>query len=290
MPSSLRRRILFVGRRAIKFVTNGTMEFAVQPPPAADTWQQSAGERRYCSQDTVGNRDGMPVRNRVKMDRVSSWLADCAQSRAAPPAMRDEPRSRRRQQQQHHQQQDQSAEHDCDWETEELLLRVLVARPRFHKIPTAEEVRLFARQLRAYHARLWTLDQTRGYFRARRPDHPRPELAFAVTQYPEDIDDVDDDEEMTRWERAEEAEEQHRGHALSEEENDDSDDSVATPRGPIVGRKISPVEEELRDEMIRGYWILRRKKANMRLRTASITRDFGQKSETLPYRLQNAAY
>lgn len=289
MPSFLCGRAWTVCRKVIRLVTTGTMDFAVQPPPAETDSRQTTGEHP----DTTGSIDGMPVRNRVKMARVSSWLADCAQSRAAPgpgPGG-DEPHSRRRQHPRQWKQQDQPAEHECDWETEELLLRVLVARPRFQKIPTAEEVRLFARQLRTYHSRLWTLDQTRGYFRAattRRPEPTRldPDCHCALPEYPEDIDDVD--EMGGRWET--EDQEDVPEHYDDHDNDSGSESSVATPRGPIVVRKISPVEEELRDEMIRGYWILRRKKANMRLRTASITRDFCQKAEALPCRPHNTAY
>lgn len=255
------------------------MDLAMEAPTADDT-RQAAGDRRH-SQDASRPIDGLPVRKSAKMERVNSWIAECAKSRATMTAKKSHARRQQQsrcQQQQQHRGDVSLADSDCDWETEELLLRVLVARPRFQKIPTAEEVRLFARQLRVYHSRLWTLDQTRGYFRARTEQSREDGLTYtSPPPYPEDIDDVDD---MRRWEEPVEEE---------EEGIPEDDDSVATPKAPIRVRKISPVEEELRDEMIRGYWMLRRKKANMRLRTESITQDFCQSPEPLPYRPRNAA-
>lgn len=240
------------------------MDLAVRPPPsaaaAADRPQQRVAPgslpRHQLRLDTTTTSTtdaaaSLRARNLAKMERVDRWLTDCERSRAAEaggclPC----------------------GEYD-NGETEDLLLRVLVARPRFRKIPTAEEVRVFAGQLRAYHARLWTLDRTRGYFRVAK-------ASWTVPEYPEDIDDVD---QLGGWDMDDFGGQSEGSSSLQ-----------SSGRGiVVVGRTISPVEEELRDEMIRGYWMLRRKKANVRLRTASVERDFCQDHDAFPYPPGSAA-
>lgn len=93
-----------------------------------------------------------------KLERVGRWVDECERARA-------------------------------DGETEDLLQSVLAARRGPHGAATAGQVRQFARELRAYGAGLWTLERTRGYFRA--GGGPGPPLPA----YPDDIDDVPDVDE-----------------------------------------------------------------------------------------------
>lgn len=172
------------------------------------------------------------------MERVSKWVADCARSREASG--------------------DGGKTQGCvdlDGETEDLLLRVLLARPKFHKVPSIEEVHSFASQLRAYNTKLWALHQTRGYFRA------APGAAYAqvstIPTFPAHIDDVD----VTVLE----SNPPDPGHV----------------RGSTASRKISPMEQQLMDEMIQRYWAVRRNKERRAAaprqgpRTASNTAAFG---------------
>lgn len=196
------------------------------------------------------------ISNRARMERVNRWISECAQSRAAVGG------------------EERQGSVEFDGETEDLYLRVLVARPRFQKIPTAEEVRQFADQLNRYNSRLWTLQQTRGYFRPWQLEQPA-----TFPDYPEDIDDVDEETDSLEMDLGEE----HQG--------------MSTPERKIVGRKISPVEEELRDEMIRGYWSIRLKKATItdprkrRLRSVSNTDESCRRfvAHPIPYRPRNPA-
>lgn len=247
-------------RGCLAFPITDTMDLAVRLPSAAvaDRPQRVAPRGLLCHQlrldttmSTTDEAASMQARNLAKMERVNRWLTECEQSRAAKaggclPC----------------------GEYD-NGETEDLLLRVLVARPRFRKIPTAEEVRVFAGQLRAYHARLWTLDRTRGYFRVAKE-------TWTVPEYPEDIDDVD---QLGGWDMDEFGGQSEGSSSLQS----------AGRNIVVVGRTISPVEEELRDEMIQGYWMLRRKKANVRLRTASVERDFCQDHDAFLYPPGSAA-
>lgn len=233
------------------------MDVAIRRPTAqpGQIWDQQFHQATMNAKATAE----VKISNRARMERVSRWISDCAQSRATVGGER------------------QQGCVDYDGETEDLYLRVLVARPRFQKIPTASEVRQFADQLRLYNSRLWTLQQTRGYFRTWEPEQPA-----IVPEYPENIDHVDDEGqgteslEMDTWEEPE---------------------KVTTQRREIVGRKISPVEEDLRDEMIREYWSIRLKKAGItdtrkrRVRSVSSTDEFCRKfvGHSIPYRPRNPA-
>ncbi|PSR78922.1 hypothetical protein BD289DRAFT_109478 [Coniella lustricola] len=116
-----------------------------------------------------------------KLDRVQRWLDDCQRARETTTTTtttttkttethhhhhQHHHRHRLLQQQTSHDDDNdgQTSHDDIDGDTEDLLLSVLVARPEYHTVPTAGQVRQFARELRAYRSKLWTLDRTRGYF------------------------------------------------------------------------------------------------------------------------------
>lgn len=178
------------------------------------------------------------------MDRVTAWVDQCSAARR-----------------QHHQKQHQRPHHqveegtsssdssssttallleECDGETEDLLLQVLIARPKYEGIPSVEEIQNFANQLRAYHARLWSLRMTRGFFRPAAADEL---LGWGnALEYPDDIDSV---ESMS-----------------TQEESEDQNWMVHETKRVFV-RKISPLEEELRDEMIQEYRNIRKNSVNL---------------------------
>lgn len=115
---------------------------------------------------------------------------------------------------------------------------MLIARPKYEGIPSVEEIRNFASQLRAYHARLWTLGMTRGFFRPAAADEL---LGWGnAPEYPDDIDSVED--------------------VSMQEESEDQNWMVHGER--VFVRKISPLEEELRDEMIQEYRNIRKNSVN----------------------------
>lgn len=165
----------------------------------------------------------------TKMERVTEWVAECAAARQAEGTR---------------------AFLECDGETEDLLLQVLISRPKYQGIPTVEEIQQFAGQLRSYNARLWTLGMTKGFFRV---GSAPGELGW-VPEYPDDIDSLE---------------------SLSMHEEEAGLNWTVHEKRIFV-RKISPAEEELRDEMIQEYRNIRRHSVNdngtmKRSRTRSIS-------------------
>ncbi|KAJ4391286.1 hypothetical protein N0V93_004903 [Gnomoniopsis smithogilvyi] len=151
----------------------------------------------------------------AKMERVTAWVAECAAARQAEGT---------------------EASFECDGETEDLLLQVLIARPKYQGIPTVEEIQQFAGQLRSYNARLWTLGMTKGFFRV---GSAPGELGW-VPEYPDDIDSLE---------------------SMSMHEEEAGINWMVHDKRVFV-RKISPAEEELRDEMIQEYRNIRRHSVN----------------------------
>lgn len=157
----------------------------------------------------------------AKMERVSEWVAECAAARRQGDGTR--------------------AFLECDGETEDLLLQVLIARPKYQGIPTVEEIQQFAGQLRAYNARLWTLGMTKGFFRLGGSGVAlgEPEVGW-LPEYPDDIDSLE---------------------SMSMHEEEAGVNWMVHEKRVFV-RKISPLEEELRDEMIQEYRNIRRHSVN----------------------------
>lgn len=157
----------------------------------------------------------------AKMERVSEWVAECAAARQVDGAR---------------------AFLEYDGETEDLLLQVLIARPKYQGIPTVEEIQQFAGQLRAYNARLWTLGMTKGFFRIGGPGRAgEPGVgSWQLPEYPDDIDSLD---------------------SMSMHEEEAGVNWMVHEKRVFV-RKISPLEEELRDEMIQEYRNIRRHSVN----------------------------
>ncbi|CAN8097146.1 unnamed protein product [Discula destructiva] len=231
-------------------------------PPATASLRHRLSQRPQQQQMTNALRAEYRARSRAKMERVTAWVAECAASR---------------EQQRQHQHQHRDGEglnssssrsrssnssgsassvalllEECDGETEDLLLQVLIARPKYEGIPSSEEIQRFAGQLRAYHARLWTLGMTRGFF--------RPDAAAAASSssssssgellgwgnapdYPEDIDSLE---------------------SMSMQEEIEGQNWMVHGKKVFV-RKISPAEEELRDEMIQEYHNIRRHSVDDRM-------------------------
>lgn len=159
----------------------------------------------------------------AKMERVAEWVAECAAARR-----QDDDGAR--------------AFLECDGETEDLLLQVLIARPKYQGIPTVEEIQQFAGQLRAYNARLWTLGMTKGFFRLGGGSGValgEPGVGW-VPEYPDDIDSLE---------------------SMSMHEEEAGVNWMVHEKRVFV-RKISPLEEELRDEMIQEYRNIRRHSVN----------------------------
>lgn len=197
------------------------------PPPAAAVF--SGCKIMRCQQQQQQQKDHCHVVHEeiqtlcyAKMQRVSDWVAECAAARQVDGAAR--------------------AFLECDGETEDLLLQVLIARPKYQGIPTVEEIQQFAGQLRAYNARLWTLGMTKGFFRIGGPG-PGPGPGVGSWQLPEYPDDIDSLESMSMH-----------------EEEGGVNWMVHEKR--VFVRKISPLEEELRDEMIQEYRNIRRHSVN----------------------------
>lgn len=157
----------------------------------------------------------------AKMERVSVWVAECAAARRQDDGAR--------------------AFLECDGETEDLLLQVLIARPKYQGIPTVEEIQQFAGQLRAYNARLWTLGMTKGFFRLGGSGVTLGESEVGyLPEYPDDIDSLE---------------------SMSMHEEEAGVNWMVHEKRVFV-RKISPLEEELRDEMIQEYRNIRRHSVN----------------------------
>ncbi|KAJ4424656.1 hypothetical protein N0V82_000584 [Gnomoniopsis sp. IMI 355080] len=166
----------------------------------------------------------------AKMERVTEWVAECAAARQV---------------------EETGALLDCDGETEDLLLQVLIARPKYQGIPTVEEIQQFAGQLRAYNARLWTLGMTKGFFRV---GSAPGELSWGLPEYPDDIDSLE---------------------SMSMHEEEAGVNWMVHHDKRVFVRKISPAEEELRDEMIQEYRNIRRHSVSVnetvkRCRTRSV--------------------
>lgn len=180
-------------------------------------------------------REELQARYHAKMKRVTEWVAHCAAARQI---------------------EGEGTFLGCDGETEDLLLQVLIARPKYQGIPTVEEIQQFAGQLNAYNARLWTLGMTKGFFRA---GSAAGDLGW-LPEYPDDIDSLE---------------------SLSMQEDEGVNWRVHEKR--VFVRKISPAEEELRDEMIQEYRNIRRHSLNgngtmNRRRTISVSaREFSGK-------------
>lgn len=238
-PSRLVRRI----RVATRLGENWwPPDMAEDVPAAAATSRGRFSYQRDQEQHHTAHalREEFHARFRAKMDRVTAWVAECA-------AVRE----------QHRHQADQGAGsngskgssavlllEDCNGETEDLLLQVLIARPKYEGIPSVEEIQQFAGQLRAYHARLWTLRMTKGLFRAGAAATASGELASweHAAEYPDDIDSLESGS----------MQEGQQGH------------NWVVHKQRVFVRKISPAEEELRDEMIQEYRNIRRHSLNDR--------------------------
>ncbi|KAF3769490.1 hypothetical protein M406DRAFT_65982 [Cryphonectria parasitica EP155] len=174
-----------------------------------------------------------------KIDRVSRWVEDCERARATAESstseqLIDEP-------------------YECDGDMEDLLLAVLVARPEYQTVPTAGQVRQFARELHTYRSKLSTLDQTRGYFHLKFLSAREP---AALPEYPEDIDDEP------------EIEAQGDGIGLK---------TAAWPQ--VVIREISPADEELRWEMMQEY---QKRRSTLKNKVVDIAWDSAIRATTCP--------
>lgn len=185
------------------------MESVRAPPAAVSPGCKSSQQHQHPKASAM--REELQVRCHAKMERVIEWVANCAAARQAEGT---------------------GTFLECDGETEDLLLQVLIARPKYQGIPTVEEIQQFAGQLRAYNARLWTLGMTKGFFRV---NAAADELGW-LPEYPDDIDSLESmsmqEEEGVNW-------------MLHEKR--------------VFVRKISPAEEQLRDEMIQEYRNIRRR-------------------------------
>lgn len=198
-------------------------------PPQAAPSRRRLTQRQQQQQAAKALRDEFRAASRAKMDRVTAWVAECERARGR----------------EHHHAGDTDSNsgraalllEDCDGETEDLLMQVLIARPKYEGIPNVEEIQRFAGQLRAYHAQLWTLRMTRGFFRAGAAAAADELLGWGdAAEYPDDIDSLE---------------------SMSMQEEEDERNWVSHDSRVFV-RKISPLEEELRDEMIQEYRNIRR--------------------------------
>lgn len=185
----------------------------IKPPPAVVSTGHKASQLHQQKSNTM--REDVQGLCYAKMERVTEWVAECAAARQV---------------------EDTGAFLACDGETEDLLLQVLIARPKYQGIPTVEEIQQFAGQLRAYNARLWTLGMTKGFFRM---GAAAGELGW-VPEYPDDIDSIE---------------------SMSMQEEEAGVNWMVHEKRVFV-RKISPAEEELRDEMIQEYRNIRRHSVN----------------------------